>query len=104
MAEGMGLAPLKLVEICSSYQIAAPKSARDFNLVAPKLNTLLEKTFCDYDVQLNVELASYVCEPAVYMVSRIIGSKMAGTGANATRHYYVNNSIYKGYMARQFGD
>ena len=96
----MGLAPLKQVDIMASFKLAAAQDERDFDSVAAKLGKLFERGLGEHEVQFNVELGTYINCNAVHMVSRIIGTKVVGD----TNHYYINNGIYKGYMARQFND
>ena len=54
--------------------------------------------FPDQSVRVIAEPGAYVVESSCYLVSKIIGQQ----DVKDTRHYYINNGIYQGYMSRIF--
>ena len=101
MALELGMQPMDLLDIGGGFTLIMPNSSKNFDEVAPRINTLLETHFPEDSVQIIAEPGRYICESVVYLASCIIGQKTLKSG---NRHYYLNNGIYQGYMVRMFGE
>jgi diaminopimelate decarboxylase len=68
--------------------------------VAPRINKCIDELFPEKDIRIIGEPGTYICESAVYIVSRIIGTKKFERDNDEIKHYFINNGIYKAYMVR----
>lgn len=101
MAEGLGMPKMNFLDLGGGYSMINPSKNNNFEIVAPQISKVLDDQFPDNDVQIIGEPGTYINESSVYVVSQIILTK---EGEKDTKHYYINNSVFKSYMVRQFGD